>query len=59
MSLEHGDKVDPRFNAMAIMEAFGWTYEQYLDRPLWVDPLYAIKCKAEAKYQEIKNKTDG
>ena len=52
----HG-QVDPRFNILSMCQAFGWTYEEYLHRPLWFDPIYAIKSKAEAKAQEVKAKT--
>jgi hypothetical protein len=42
------------------MEKYHWTLEQYLNRPLWFDVLYEIKCRAEAKYQEVKApKNDG
>jgi hypothetical protein len=42
------------------MEAFHWTYEEYLRRPLWIDTIYQLKLKAEAKHQEVKaeEKTD-
>lgn len=49
-------KVDPRFNIVGMCQAFGWTYEQYLQRPLWFDDIYAVKCKADAKAHEFKNK---
>ena len=52
---DEGGVVDPRFNALSIMEKFGWDYQQYLNRPLWFDPMYQIKTEAEKKYQEIKD----
>lgn len=49
-----GGKVDPRFNALNVMEKFGWTFQQYIHRPAWFDPLYEIKQQSEDKYHEIK-----
>ena len=54
--MQVGGKIDPRFNVIAVMQEFGWDYPQYLARPNWFDPYYEVKLKADAKYQEIKNK---
>jgi hypothetical protein len=39
-----------------MMLDFHWTFEEYQHRPLWIDTIYQLKLKAEAKYQEIKAK---
>ena len=49
-------QVDNRFNILNMCQAFGWTYQEYLQRPLWFDALYEIKCKSEAKAQQLKSK---
>lgn len=51
-------KVDPRFNILSMCQTFGWTYQEYLERPLWFDVIYQMKAKAEAKAQAIKNKSE-
>ena len=55
--MNKGGQVDERFNILNMCKDFGWTYEQYLHRPLWFDPIYEIKIKAEAKAQEVQNKS--
>jgi hypothetical protein len=55
--MNKGGQVDERFNILNMCKAFGWTYEEYLHRPLWFDPIYEITCKAEAKAQEVQNKS--
>jgi len=49
-------KVDPRFNILNMCQTFGWTYQDYLQRPLWFDALFEIKSRAEAKAQQVKSK---
>jgi hypothetical protein len=38
------------------MEQFGWTYQQYEQRPLWFDRIYRIKSEAEAEYNKAEEK---
>lgn len=54
MSLMNGGKIDARLQAINVMQAMGWDINQYNRRPAWFDPLFEVKLKAEAKYQEVK-----
>jgi hypothetical protein len=57
LAVMYGGKVDPRFNILNMCQTFGWTYQEYLQRPLWFDALFEIKSKAEAKAQQVKSKS--
>lgn len=54
--MNKGQKVDQRFIVVSMCQAFGWTYEEYLHRPLWFDAFFEMKSKAEAKAQEVRSK---
>lgn len=54
--MSKGGKADKRFSILAICERFGWTYQEYLERPLWFDAFLEMKDKADAKAQEVNNK---
>lgn len=42
----------PTFSDLAIMEAYGWTWEQLLDTPHWVVAAIKVKMTAEAEHEE-------
>lgn len=54
--MNNGGKADRRFNILTMCQAFGWTYQDYLKRPLWFDAFFEMKNKAEAKVQEVRSK---
>ncbi len=56
--MNNGGRFDKRFHILDVMEKYQWTFEQYLNRPLWFDPIYEIKIKAEATAQKKKNKAN-
>lgn len=42
--------------AVTICEAFGWTYHEYMDQPLWFLTLIKEKMVRDNKERELSNK---
>jgi hypothetical protein len=40
-----------------MMEKFGWSYQQYLQRPTWFDDWYEMKVQADNEAQKKKAST--
>jgi len=51
-------RMDATMQAVAIMQEFGWTYQEYLDSPKFILTLIVEKMRRDRKEQELAaNKT--
>lgn len=46
------DRMDRTMQMIAIMQEFGWTYQQYMDTPTYILTLIMEKLKIDRKREE-------
>lgn len=49
-------RMDPSMQMVAVMQEFGWTYQEYMDTPNWVIQLILEKLKLDRKEEEIASR---
>jgi len=49
-------RMDKPMQMIAIMQEFGWSYQEYTNTPTYVISLITEKMKRDRKRQEIANK---
>lgn len=47
-------QIDRKFAAIDVMREMGWTYQQYLSRPLWFDQFYDLEAQARKAHEDAK-----
>jgi hypothetical protein len=40
---------------LSVMETYSWTYDQYINTPVWIIDLIAAKNTADVKLNKLKN----
>lgn len=49
-------RMDREMQRIAIMQEFGWTYDQFMSTPNYVIALITAKMKRDRKQQELASK---
>ena len=47
------ERMDRPMQMVAIMQEFGWTYEEYMNTPSWIITLITEKMRRDRKREEL------